>query len=227
MQPYLFPYIGYFQLIKSADVFVVYDDVNFIKKGWINRNSILVNGVDFLFKVPLNEISQNKVINQVEVIENSNWKKSLLKTITLAYKNAPFFTKVYPIFENIINQEEKNLSKFIIYSLREICSFLSIETNIIQSSDITKNNELKGQFKIIEICNKLNADSYVNAAGGMALYDKEIFLEHNIALNFIKSRPIVYTQFKNEFVPWLSIIDVMMFNSKEQINDFLNQYDLV
>lgn len=227
MQPYFLPYIGYFQLINAVDVFVVYDDVNYIKKGWINRNTILVNGEGFLFNIPLQEVSQNKVINQTNIEEKSNWKKNLLKTISLSYKKAPFFAEVFPIIKNIIEQDEKNLAKFISISLTEICNFLSIETSIVISSDIEKDNNLKGQDKIIELCKKLKANNYINAVGGISLYDKDIFVKCDISLNFLKSNPIIYSQFKNEFIPWLSIIDVMMFNSPEQIKDFLSQYDLI
>jgi hypothetical protein len=227
MQPYFLPYIGYFQLINAVDVFVVYDDVNYIKKGWINRNNILVNGEGFLFNIPLQEVSQNKSINQINIEENTNWKKNILKTITLSYKKAPYFVQVFPIIEKIIALEEKNLAKFITYSLIEICNFLSIETTILISSSIEKNNDLKGQDKIIEICKKNEANSYINAIGGMKLYDKDVFLKCGISLNFIQSNPIFYSQFKNEFIPWLSIIDVMMFNPPEQIRDFLSQYDLI
>lgn len=226
MQPYFLPYIGYFQLINAVDVFVIYDDVNYIKKGWINRNTILVNGKGFLFNIPLQEISQNKIINQISIEENSNWKKNLLKTIALSYKKAPFFAEVFPIVENIILQEEKNLAKFLTYSLREICNFLSISTSIVNSSEIEKNNDLKAQNKIIEICKIKEADSYINAIGGTALYDKGAFKKSGLSLNFIKPKAIIYPQFKNEFIPWLSVIDIMMFNSPEQIKNFLMQYDL-
>jgi hypothetical protein len=227
MQPYFLPYISYFQLINAVDVFVIYDDVNYIKKGWINRNTILLNGKGFLFNIPLQEMSQNKAINQIHIEENSKWKKKLLKTITLSYKKAPFFAEVFPIIENIIEQEEKNLAKFITYSLTEICNFLSIKTNIVISSDIEKNNNLKGQHKIIEICKKVRGDNYINAIGGVVLYDKDVFLKCDISLSYIKSNTIIYSQFKNEFIPWLSIIDIMMFNSAKQIKNFLSQYDLI
>lgn len=227
MQPYFFPYIGYFQLINSVDVFVIYDDVNYIKKGWVNRNNILVNATGFLFSVPLLEVSQNKFINQINIEENTNWKNNLLKTITLSYKKAPFYDNVFPVIENIITQEEQNLAKFVTYSLKKICDFLSIETTILISSEIQKNNDLKGQDKIIEICKKLKADNYINAIGGTELYDKEAFVKSKLSLNFIKPNTIIYSQFKNEFIPWLSIIDVMMFNSPEQIKSFLIQYDLI
>lgn len=227
MQPYFFPYIGYFQLINAVDVFVIYDDVNYIKKGWINRNTILVNGKGFLFNIPLQKASQNKVINQIIIEYNSTWKINLLKTITFSYKKAPFYTEVFPIIKNIIEHDEKNLAKFITHSLREICCFLSISTTIVNSSDIEKNNDLKAQNKIIEICKMQEADSYINAIGGTALYNKDAFIKSGLSLNFIKSKAIIYPQFKNEFIPWLSIIDVLMFNTVTDIKKMLNQYELL
>ena len=227
MQPYFFPYIGYFQLINAVDTFVIYDDVNYIKKGWINRNNILVNGKIFLFTIPLKEVSQNKYINQISIDEHVNWEIDLLKTITLSYKNAQYFQQIFPLVQEIINQKEPNLAKNIKYSLDKICSYLSISTKIIISSDIDKDNDLKGQDKIIEICKKLGATNYTNAIGGKELYNKDVFLDNNIELNFISTNPIIYNQFKNDFIPWLSIIDVLMFNSVEQINDFLNKYELL
>ena len=226
MQPYFFPYIGYFQLINAVDTFVVFDDVNYIKKGWINRNNILVNGNSILFSVPLKEVSQNKLINQILIDENSSWNMDLLKTITISYKKTPYFLEAIKIVSEILLHEEQHLAKFITFSLQKICEYLNINTKIILSSEIEKDSTLKAQDKIIEICRKLDADHYINAIGGKALYDKEVFSKNNIKLNFIESRPIHYQQFKNEFIPWLSIIDVMMFNSVDEIKAMLNNYEL-
>jgi hypothetical protein len=227
MQPYFFPYIGYFQLLNAVDTFVVYDDVNFIKKGWINRNTILVNEKHYLFTVALKSASQNKLINEIALDDNSGWKTALLKTIHLAYGKAPFFAQVFPLIQDIIGQQETNLSKLIVYSLQKIGGYLSIETKMIISSEIEKNNSLKGQDKIIEICKKLDATHYINAIGGMALYDKTAFSDQNIILQFMQSNAIVYPQFKNAFVPHLSIIDVLMFNAPEQVKPLLDQYELI
>jgi hypothetical protein len=227
MQPYIFPYIGYFQLLNAVDVFVVYDDVNYIKKGWINRNTILVNGNGFLFTVPLKNVSQNKHINQISLDDDASWKKELLKTIELSYKKAPYFDDVFPILKKIVLHPDTNLASFIFNSLQQICDYLAIKTTLILSSAIEKNTNLKGQDKIIEICRKLNTTQYVNAIGGKELYTKDAFLDNTIELNFITTNPIVYNQFKNDFIPWLSIIDVLMFNSVEQTKDFLNQYKLL
>lgn len=227
MQPYFFPYFGYFQLINAVDTFVIYDDVNYIKKGWINRNTILVNGQSFLFSIALKEMSQNKLINQIEIDNYSNWNKNLVKTISLSYRQAPYFKTIFPLLEDIILHDEKNLAKFITYSLKKVCHYLKIETTITISSSINKDITLKGTDKIIELCKKLGATNYVNASGGKELYDKEVFAKQQIELHFIESKKIEYKQYANSFIPWLSIIDVMMFNSVDEIKDLLLQQELV
>lgn len=227
MQPYFLPYIGYFQLINAVDIFLIYDDVNYIKRGYINRNSILVNGAANLFSISLKDVSQNKLINEISIDTESSWKKDLLKTLEHSYKKAPHFEVVFPLVESIINHPETNLAKFIANTLREVCNYLHIDTKIIVSSEIEKDNSLKGQDKILEISKKLKADEYINAIGGMELYDRNAFSNEGIALNFIKTQPINYSQFKNEFIPWLSIIDVMMFNSSNDVKTLLNRYELV
>ena len=224
MQPYLFPYIGYWQLINAVDTFVIYDDVNFIKKGYVNRNSILSNGQSQLFTLELIGASQNKLINEVEVGNN---RKKLSKTIKQNYIKAPYFEIVFPMIEDILNQEEKNLAKFIGYSLQQISNYLILDTKFIYSSEIEKDNSLKAQDKVLEICNILKADKYINAIGGQELYNKEIFKENGMELNFLKTELVEYKQFKNDFVPYLSIIDILMFNSKDEIKNMLNSYELM
>lgn len=224
MQPYFFPYIGYWQLISAVDTFVIFDDVNFIKKGYINRNSILANEKAQLFTLELIGASQNKLINEIEVGNNS---QKLLKTIEIAYKKAPYFSDVFPMIEDILNNKEKNLSKFIGHSLEQISNYLKLHTKFIYSSDIKKENSLKAQDKIIDICKKLEATDYINAIGGQELYDKAKFKEQNINLNFLKTELTEYKQFKNDFIPYLSIIDILMFNRVSEVKQLLCKYELV
>ena len=226
MQPYFFPYIGYWQLMNAVDKYVIYDDVNFIKGGWINRNRILMNGEAKMINLQMCGASPNKLINEVEVLGNVIYDKKLLKTIENCYKKAPFFSKAYPVIEDIITRDEKNLSKYLTYSIKRICEYLTINTEIIVSSTIDKNNAFKGQDKVIEICKLLGADEYFNAIGGEKLYSYETFLSQNIKLRFLKTGNIKYQQFNNEFEPNLSIIDVMMFNSVNQIKTELEIYEL-
>lgn len=227
MQPYFFPYIGYWQLIKAVDKYVIYDDVNFIKGGWINRNRILMNGEYKMINLKMKGASPNKLINEVEVADDKVYNKKLLRTIESCYCKAPFYLEVFPIIERIINNKEKNLASYLEFSIREVCKYLSIDTEIILSSSIDKNNDLKGQDKVIEICKVFNTDEYFNAIGGQELYSYEDFSANKIKLKFLKNYNIEYKQYNNEFIPNLSIIDVMMFNSSEDIELILNNYELL
>lgn len=227
MQPYLFPYIGYFQLINTVDKFVVLDDVNYIKKGWINRNRILVNNLEYLFTVPVKEASQNKKINELFLLEENKWKTKLIKTLENSYKKAPFYKGTISLLYNLIHSNELNLSKYILNSLDQLNKYLGITTEIVSSSSIYENSFLKAQDRIIDICRKENADVYLNAIGGMDLYSAEEFVKEGFELKFIKPLKVEYLQFDKHFVPWLSIIDVMMFNSKENIESLLNQHEIL
>ncbi len=222
MQPYIFPYIGYFQLINAVDQFVVYDNIQFTKKGWINRNRILVNGKDEYFTLPLKKDSDYlQVVDRKLADTFQTEKQKLLRKINEAYKKAPCFSTVFPLIESILNRDAENLFEFIYHSLLMTCNFLGIHTEIIVSSTIDMDHQLKSQDKVLAICKALQAGQYINPIGGVELYSKEIFNGHNIRLNFIRSNAMEYPQFKNEFIPWLSIVDVMMFNSTEQIGTYL------
>lgn len=227
MQPYFFPYIGYWQLLNLVDTYVIYDDVNYIKKGWINRNRILVNGKPQYFNLSLSKASQNKKINELEIAMGKEEKKKFLKTVHLNYSKAPCFEQVYVLLEEVLNDEECNLAKFLENSIHKIAAFLEIKTHIINSSAIEKDNALKGQEKIIAINRKLGSTHYINAVGGKELYTQERFEKEKIRLNFLETNEIVYQQFNHEFIPNLSIIDVMMFNDKENIKKMLGEYQLI
>lgn len=220
MQPYFMPYIGYFQLMKAVDKYVVYDDVNYIKGGWANRNHILINGEKEMFTVTLQKASPNKLFN--EIVIGDDFKK-LMKTLQMNYSRAINFDQTMVLMERIISFPNKQLAVFIANSFREILSYLSVETEILMSSEIPKDNSLRGKDKIIQICEILGADTYYNAVGGKNLYDQEEFREHGITLNFVDSLPQVYSQLHTrEFVSGLSMIDVLMNNTKDKVNSLLN-----
>ena len=227
MQPYFFPYLGYWQMISAVDSFVIFDDVNYINKGWINRNNILVNGQAWMFTLPLDKASQNKLINEIELGGEPKAREKILRTIQMSYKKAPFYDVVYPLVEKAFLNPQKNLALFLKYHFESVFDFLDIKTKIILSSDVEKDNSLKGQDKILQICRKLDCDTYINAIGGQELYSYDAFERQNMQLRFIKMKPVEYPQFKNTFVPFLSFIDVMMFNDKARIKDLLLQYDLI
>ncbi len=227
MQPYFLPYIGYFQLINAVDKFLLYDIVTFIKGGWINRNRIIVGGTDYMFSIPLAKASANKNIGDIYIKDDPKWKNQLLKTIEQSYKKAPYFEEIFPLISSIINIEELNLTQFIFNSFQLINKYLDIDTEIIPSGSQYKVDQLKGADKVIQICKEENAEIYINAINGRDLYDKEMFKKQDLSLFFIDSQEIKYQQFKNDFLPNLSILDVLMFNSKEQVKEYLNKYELV
>lgn len=224
MQPYFLPYIGYWQLISAVDKYVIYDDVQFIKGGWINRNNILINGQKQLFNLLLCGASSNKLINEIIVQKNQT---KLIRTIELNYKKAPMFDRVFPLFLEIIEFKDKNLAKYIGNSIIEISKYLSIKTEFILSSSLDKDNTLRAQNKIIDICKLLNANQYINAIGGSILYSKDIFLNNSIELSFLETDILPYKQLNFEFVPYLSILDILMFNSQEKVTTMLNNYKLL
>ncbi|MEO8769677.1 MAG: WbqC family protein [Ferruginibacter sp.] len=226
MQPYFFPYIGYFQMINAVDRFVIFDDVNYINKGWINRNNILVNGKPNKITVPLKEASQNKLIRDIFLSDDQKGIDKIGKTIEMSYKKAPFFGNVFSFIHDCISAKTGSISEYNTKILRATCSYLDIRTAFVSTSSVYNNTSLQAQERILDICAKENADEYINAIGGMELYSKELFRERNVRLKFIKAKPVVYKQSGNEFVPWLSMIDILMFNSPEQINEMLNQYEL-
>jgi predicted methyltransferase len=226
MQPYAFPYIGYFQLINVVDKFILLDDVNYIMRGWINRNVILVNGKDFLFSIPLKKASQNKLIFECEIKE-SNWKEKLQKTIEFSYKKAPFYSDCFEVISTILSSTENNLSKWLSFQINVICNYLDINTEIVESSRLYNTQNLKAQDKIMDICIQEGADTYYNAIGGKNFYDKNDFNNKNIELHFLRTQPVTYMQFSSDFKPLLSIIDVMMFNSSSTINNMLKQYEII
>lgn len=227
MQPYFFPYLGYWQMLNAADNFVLYDDVNYIKNGWINRNNLLFNDSPHLFTLSLNKPSSFKKINETYINSLPQNRSKVLGFIRNSYLKAPYFKNVFPLIEEIIFYPENNISSFLQNHFRRIFEYLDIKTNILVSSDIHKNNDLKAQEKVLDICINLGAKKYINAIGGQDLYSKEEFAKKGISLNFIKMRNISYRQYNENFVENLSIIDVMMFNDKKMIHDFLNEYDFV
>ena len=227
MQPYFMPYIGYFQLINAVDVFVVYDNIQFTKKGWFHRNRILVNGRDKMFSVPLKKDSDYLYVAQRELADSfDNESKKIIRKIKAAYQTAPYYKEVMPLVEECFQHGSGNLFDFIHISLKLLTQFLQIDTKIIISSAIDIDHTLKSQDKVLAICKNLNTDIYINAIGGQDLYVAEAFRNKGIELRFLKTKPVEYKQFDNEFVPWLSIIDVMMFNLKEEIIKMLGLYIL-
>ena len=224
MQPYFLPYIGYWQLIKAVDKYVIYDDVNYIKGGWINRNNFLINSEKRLFTILLNDASPNKRINEITIKDDF---RKFLKMVQLSYSKAPYYNYVMPLMESVCHYDEKGVSLFLYHSMQQILSYLDIHTELILSSEIQKNNNLKGQDKILEICSLLSATEYINAEGGQVLYDRDTFQKKGIKLRFLECGNINYKQWNNKFISNLSILDVLMFNSKQDVNILLDNFSLI
>ena len=228
MQPYIFPYIGYFQMINAVDQFVFYDDVNFIKRGWINRNRILINGKDTLVSIPLNKASQNKLINEIDIFFDNNLRKNLISKIENAYKKSPFYDEVIRLIRDIINADISNIGEYAANSIVSVSNYLEIDTKFHYSSILSPESKgMNRADRLIHICQNLGAEEYINSIGGQELYEKKYFLENQIDLSFIKTLDFEYKQFKDPFVPLLSIIDVLMFNSKVKIQKMLTNYQLI
>ena len=228
MQPYFLPYIGYWQLIHSVDIFVVYDNIEYTKKGWFNRNRILEADHDRLFTIPIKKDSDYLPVDQRFLSEDSYKEiNRILRMIEFNYRKAPHFSIVYPVIEKCFKFPEKNLFEYIYYSINLVRNYLGIDTKIVISSKVEIDHSLKAEEKILAICKAEQASTYINAIGGTELYNKEEFKNNGVNLQFIKSKDIEYRQFDNTFVPWLSIIDVMMFNDRDRIKEMLQQYELL
>jgi hypothetical protein len=228
MQPYFLPYIGYFQLINAVDEFIIYDNIQYTKKGWINRNRILDNGSDKIFTVPLKKDSD--YLDVVDRKLSDTWykdRKKLINYLYTLYHKTPYFDEAFNIVTECLSDDENNLFNFILNSLNRVNKYLDIETSIVISSSIGVDHSLKSQDKVLAICKAREATTYINAIGGMDLYSSIVFESNELELKFIKSHSITYNQFDGVFVPWLSIVDVMMFNSKDAIKEYLNSYTLI
>ena len=227
MQPYLFPYIGYFHLIDASDTFVFYDDVHYIKRGWINRNRMLNSGKPLLFTVPVSKASQNNLINEQRLVLDENWKHKFLNQLTHSYRKATFFPEVSELVRKVFDQDHGSIANLTIESIKSVFRYLGKQTSFVKSSDCSPSTKgIEKADRLIQITKDLGYDAYVNAIGGKELYSKDYFAAKGVELSFVKSNNINYRQFSGEFVPWLSIIDVLMFNEKELVVEFFSEYSL-
>jgi hypothetical protein len=228
MQPYLFPYIGYFQLISSVDLFVIADDLQWINGGWINRNRILTHGQPQYLTLPVHRGSRRVPINRRELcLSVDQEKQKLMRRIESAYHKAPYFEPVFELLSTCFACPETNVAAFTSNALAECCRYLDIGTPFVFSSKLDKPNGLKAEDLVLAINQLLDSDHYINPIGGTKLYCRDHFTRHGMKLSFLKPREIRYHQFSDTFIPSLSIIDVLMFNSAEQTAEMLNQFDLV
>lgn len=228
MQPYVFPYLGYFQLVHAVDRFIFYDDVNFIKRGWIHRNQVLVNQAAHRFSIPLKKASQRAMIDAVSLhpTEYPAWRDKFLKTLQQHYRRAPNFDPVYHLVRDVLHRATDSIATLAIDSVTSVCDYLALTRDFITASQLTYDRSLRGMDKIIALCEQQGATDYINPAGGKELYEPKAFDERGLTLHFIAPEPVAYTQFSLPFVPHLSVIDVLMFNARDQVHTMLSHYQL-
>jgi len=224
MQPYLFPYLGYYQLAYHCDKFVFYDDVNFITRGYINRNNVLSQGKALRFTVPVIKASQNTRIN--ELYFSSDVRK-ILATMKHSYQKAPYFSDVFPFIESVLLNSKRNVAEITSQSITKVFDYLDISKKFYMSSQLDYNRDMDAADKLISICEKLKSTNYCNSLGGQVLYSKKYFLNKGVELNFINMGAVTYSQGKHDFINHLSIIDVLMWNSKADVIKLLSKYNLV
>lgn len=220
MQPYFLPYIGYFQLVGAVDLFVVYDNIKYTKKGWINRNRLLQNGDDAVFSLPLTHDSDALDIDRRRLAASFD-RERLLARFRGAYARAPQFGEVWPLLERIVRYGDDNLFTYLHHSLREVHAALALASEVRVASTIDADHSLRGQERVLALCEALGADTYINPPGGVDLYRREDFAARGIALKFLRPKPLLYPQFGGAFVPWLSIVDVLMFNPLEVVREWV------
>ncbi|MCA9750453.1 MAG: WbqC family protein, partial [Romboutsia sp.] len=207
---------------------ILLDDVNFIKRGWINRNYIISNYSKQLITIPIESASQNININKLKLSESNDiWKIKTISSIKHSYSKAPHFKRVFPLLENVFSSRECNLANYISETIHLVLKYLNIKTEVVNSSTKYYNEDKKGAERILDICKIESADEYVNLIGGLKLYNRKDFNDFGLKLSFLKTLDIKYKQFNDEFISNLSIIDILMFNDKSTINDFLGKYELV
>lgn len=214
MQPYLFPYIGYFQLISAVDRFIFYDDVSYMKGGWINRNRLFLSGKVSWFTLPLAGASPNSKINEVHVQPNGTWKRKLLASVRQSYGKAPYFGAAYALLEGIVSSEEPSLSALARESVMATARYLGLDAEFVISTGRYDNENLRGSDRILDICLQEKAVEYHNLPGGMTLYSSKEFASAGVDLHFVQPRLSEYLQLAPPFKPGLSILDVLMFNDR-------------
>ena len=222
MQPYFFPYIGYFQLINAVDKFVFYDDVNYIKSGWINRNRLFLADSIRYITVPLAGASSFEKINKIDVKAGDDWVKAMLSSVAQYYGKAPFYKPVRELLKMVLDNKNDNLADLARHSITATAEYLGLSTEFVKSSVIYDNQGKRGVERVLDICRIERADEYWNLPGGRNLYSAEIFLKNGIDLKFVDVSIKPYEQNSTEFLPGLSIIDVLMYNDSSSILAMLN-----
>lgn len=230
MQPYFFPYIGYFSLIKYVDRFVFFDTPQYISHGWVNRNRILKqNGTANYFVVPIKKTSHLTPINKVFINNEIQWKEKIYGQLSVYKRKAPYYAHVMEIIQDILDKHWENLSALNIYGIKEICKFLSISTpfDIFSQMDLEIGDVSASDEWALNITKAMGYDVYVNPPGGMSFFDRGKYIENGVQIEFLQSELLPYIQKIGHFEAALSIIDVMMFCNIGEINCMLDSYQIL
>jgi len=234
MQPYFFPYIGYWQLIGAVDIFVLFDDVQYIRHGWVNRNRVLKEGGGWKYiSVPLKKHSRETKIKDIEIQDDLILNDFVMRNLAFYIKNKkrlPYFDETFNFLNNLLGSIKSNkLSTINEIIIKEISKYLGISTKIFASSTkgFNYDNVKQSGDWALEISKQLGATEYINPIGGIELFDNEKFKVSGISLNFLKPRDLKYRQLDYNFEPWLSIIDVLFFNGKENTINMLKCYEVL
>lgn len=228
MQPYFLPYLGYWQLMNCVDIFVVYDDVQFTKKGWIHRNRYLNNGSDKMFTLPIKKDSD--YLDIVDRRLSDSWdieKIKLKRKVEGAYSNSPYFQEAIAIFNECLDYEGANLFDFVFASIKIIKGYLGVNTQLLVSSEVGETKHLKGQQRVLEICRALGATEYVNPIGGYGLYDRNFFAQEGVELRFHKIGDVTYNQMQRGFLPNLSVLDILMFSGVGGVKKEMGNFEVL
>jgi hypothetical protein len=227
MQPYLLPYLGYWQLLAAADHFVLLDDVHYINRGWINRNRILVGGAEKWLTVPLLKASQNKEIREIDIAPRPDWQPALERTLSQAYARAPRRDEVLALLGKIFAFPDSGLCSFLEHSIRVVAAHLGLDPVISRSSEAHPKGDLRGSARILDVCRRLGATTYANLPGGRELYDPAEFLREGIDLRFIQTDwetlPLAGESHEHAF----SVLHLLMWNPPEVVSSATRRHRLV
>ena len=231
MQPYFFPYIGYWSLIKQTEHFILFDSVQFIKHGWIERNRILKPGEGSQYiKVPLEKYSRSTRINEIRINDNEDWRDKLFRQLEHYKKRAPFYSETIGVVQEALNIQTDSMVKLNENIILTVCKYLDIDVKLDIFSEMNlKIEEVNEPDEwALNICKAMgNVNEYWNPEGGLEFFNKSKYIDEGINIKFLKIKLERYSQRRESFEAGLSIIDVMMFNSKEEIKNMLNSYSIL
>lgn len=231
MQPYFFPYLGYFQLIKNSDTFILLDDVQYIRHGWVNRNRILKPEQDWQYiLVPLQEHEQTTLIKEIKVQDNDIWKDKILRQIQHYKRKSPFYLNTKILLEECFNHTDTSITRLNGFYLEKVCNYIRLPLNLKISSleNYNYSNVHTAGDWALKICQQIEGTEYLNPINGKEIFNPQDFSNANIELCFLNCTDISYSQRRNGIIELgLSIIDVLMFNSPEQIHNLLEKCEIV